>query len=103
MSRKHPRKWKTQSNLLYIAGMGLILYAIFIQHDPIGGIPSEVWGIIQYFIIVGTFYGFMYKIERDMRHEFDDKLNTLKDDLNKRIRELKSDFQREIDKIERKL
>lgn len=104
MSRMHPRKWLTISNLLYVAGMSLVIFGFTIVHDdPITSIPSDIWSILQYIIIVGSFYGFLYKIEWDMRHEFDDKLKTLKEDLVKQIESLKNDIHRDIDRLERML
>jgi len=114
VSGRHPRKWRTQSNLLYIVGMVLILYAIFVLHDPIEGIPAEIWQILEFVTIVGVFYGFLYKIEWDIRREFDEKTKTVKDEIGKQIQELKTDFKdrigdlktdihRDIDRIERKL
>ena len=104
MSWIHPRRWRTISNLLYVAGLGLIIYGFAIVHDEaIPNIPSNVWSILQYIIIVGSFYGFLYKIEWDMRHEFDDKLKELKVDLGKQIDGLKRDLQRDIDRLERML
>ena len=109
-SGRHPRKWRIQSNILYIAGMVMMLFAIFVLHDPIEGISAEIWGILQYVAIVGTFYGFLYMIERDMRHEVDGKLEILRTDLSKKfenlrddIKTLKADLQRDTDRIERKL
>lgn len=104
MSRIHPRKWRTISNLLYVAGMSLVIYGFAIVHDdPIASIPPNIWSILEYIIIVGSFYGFIYKIEWDMRHEFDAKLKTLKEDLAKQIESLKNDIHRDIDRLERTL
>ena len=104
MSRTHPRKWRTISNLLYVAGMSLVIFGFAIVHDdPITSIPPDIWSILQYIIIVGSFYGFLYKIEWDMRHEFDGKLKTLKEDLVKQIESLKNDIHRDIDRLERTL
>lgn len=102
MSRTHPIKWRNISNLLYVAGLALVIFGFAIVHDdPITSIPPEIWSTLQYIIIVGSFYGFIYKIEWDMRHEFDDKLKTLKDDLGKQIETLKNDIHRDIDRLER--
>jgi hypothetical protein len=92
MLRQHPRKWKTLSSLIYVIGFAFALYALFAMHDPIEGIPSEVMTLIQIGVTIGGFYGFLYKIEHDLRGEFDDKL-----------RDLKNDIHRDIDRIERKL
>ena len=104
MSRIHPRRWRTISNLLYVAGMSFVIFGFTIVHDdPITSIPPDIWSILQYIIIVGSFYGFLYKIEWDMRHEFDDKLKTLKEDLIKQIESLKNDIHRDIDRLEKML
>lgn len=89
-SARHPRKWRTSSNILYVAGMVLILFAIFALNDPIEGIPPEISNLISYLVVAGTFYGFLYKIQRDIRTDFEDKL-----------RDFKSDIHRDIDRIER--
>lgn len=102
VNRQHPKKWRTQSNILYVAGMGLILYAVAIMHDPIEGIPTDVWNIIQYIIIFLTFYGFLYKIERDMRSDFNDRLGEIKNELINKIDGAKHDIQRDIDRLERR-
>lgn len=99
----HPRKWRAQSNILYVAGMVLMLFAIFVLKDPIEGIPTEVWTILSYIVVVGSFIGFLYKIEWNIRHEFDDKIKTLKTDLVRQIDNLKSDIRRDIDRIERNM
>lgn len=110
MGRLHPRKWRMFSNFLYVSGMSLIILAIFGLGDPIEWIPSEIWSIIQYGIVVLSFYGFLYKIEKDMRVEFDDKIKTVREDFGKHIdnlrddiRNLRSDIQRDIDRIEKTL
>jgi hypothetical protein len=103
VNRQHPRKWRTQSNLLYVGGMALLFFALFVLHDPIEGIPTELWTIIEFFSIAVTFYGFMYKIERDMRTDLNDKAAELKTDLTSKIDGLKQDFHREMDKLDNKL
>jgi hypothetical protein len=110
IGRIHPRKWNMFSNLMYIAGMSLIIFAIFGLGDPIEWIPSEVWSILQYVIVVFTFYGFLYKIESDMRSEINDKVKTLKEDFGEHLDNLKSeigilrsDIHRDIDRLERML
>ncbi|MCJ7633516.1 TMEM134 family protein [Candidatus Bathyarchaeota archaeon] len=105
--RQHPRKWKNWTSLLYIVGFTLILYAIYAMHDPIDGIPDNVMSFIQIIATVSGFYGLLYKIEHDMRSEFEDKLTTrlgeIKQDLTKQITELKTDLRRDIDRIEQHL
>jgi len=90
LSVRHPRKWRIQSNIAFIAGMVLILFATFTLRDPIEGIPNEIMVIIQIVVTFGGFYGFLYKIEHDLRNEFGEKL-----------RDLKADIHRDIDRIER--
>ena len=103
LGRMHPRKWRTISDILFVAGFSLVIFGLAILHDdPIIGIPTEVWSIIQYVIVVLSFYGFLYKIEWDMRHEFDAKLKTLKEDLVKQLDNFKNDIHRDIDRLEGK-
>ena len=102
VGRIHPRTWRTLSNFLYVAGIALLLYVIF-AGDPIDGIPSEIWNILEYLAIVGSFYGFLYKIERDLRTDFNDRANEIKSDLVKSIDGLKQDIHRDMDKLENRI
>lgn len=111
LSILHPRKWRLISNGFYIFGMALILFAIFGLNDPIEGIPTEIWNILEYFVVAGSFFGFFYMLKRDVRAEFDARLtlldsninnrfSDLKTDLNDKINNLKNDMQRDLSRIE---
>jgi len=102
-TRQHPKKWRLCSNLLYVAGMVTTFFAIFVLNDPIEGIPTDLWTLIEYLSIFLSFYGFLYKIERDMKADFKEKINDLKTDLNKTIDAMKQDIHRDIDKIENRI
>jgi hypothetical protein len=110
VGRIHPRRWRMFSNLLFVGGMSLIIFAIFGLGDPIDWIPSEVWSILQYVIVVLTFYGFLYKIESDMRTEINERIKVAREDFGKHIDTVKSsidtlrsDIHRDIDRLEREL
>jgi uncharacterized membrane protein len=110
VGRIHPRKWRMFSNFLFVAGMSLIIFAIFGLGDPIDWIPSEVWSIVQYVVVVLTFFGFLYKIESDMRSETNERIKVIREDFGKHIDTLKSsidtlrsDIHRDIDRLEKAL
>lgn len=99
MSRLHPRKWRMTSNLLYIFGMALILFAIFGLNDPIEGIPTEIWTILEYFVVAGSFFGFFYMLKRDVRAEFDAQLILLENNINNRFSDLRTDLHDKIQSL----
>jgi len=98
---------------LYIAMMALIFYAIFYAHDPFD-LPPFASDIITYAIIVGSLIGFYRQIEGSLRSDFNGRIDSLRNDLGARIdasktenmtrlTEVKADFQREMDKLERQI
>jgi hypothetical protein len=98
---------------LYIAMMALIFYAIFYAHDPFD-LPPIANDIITYAIIVGALIGFYRQIEGSLRSDFNSRIESLRTDLGSRIdalktetttrlTEIKADFQREMDKLERRI
>lgn len=98
---------------LYIAMMALIFYAIFYAHDPFD-LPPFASDIITYAIIVGSLIGFYRQIEGSLRSDFNGRIDSLRNDLGARIdvsktetmtrlTEIKADFQREMDKLERRI
>jgi hypothetical protein len=107
------KTWKKLSLYIYIAVMGLIFYALFLAHDPFE-LPSFVNDIIAYAIIVGSLIGFYRQIEGSLRSDLSSRIENLRTDLGTRIdnskaenatrlTEIKTDFQREIDKLEKRI
>ena len=104
---------KRMSIYVYIVMMALIFYALFLAHDPFE-LPSFVNDIIAYAIIVGSLIGFYRQIEGSLRSDFNTRIENLRNDVCNRIdglkidnttrlTEIKNDFQREIDKLEKRL
>ena len=87
LSYIHPISWKRASDILSVLGLLIVVWA-YLSGDPLLPVTPVSWE--GFLTIFGMFFVYTYKMEHDLRKEFDQRFTNTK-------QELIDTFRREID------